>query len=131
MVVVGVAVALPAAALACRRPTVGAVKRGLEALVAAKGGPPGAIATLYRGGHLTVVSAGRADIGRPGAPRATEHMRIASVSKAYSGAVALHLVSRGLLGLRDTIGRWLGSLPPTWSEVTVRELLNHTSGLPD
>ncbi len=59
-------------------------------------------------------------------------MRIASIAKAFSGAVALHLVQEGLLGLNDTIGERLpGMMPPAWSAVTVREMLNHTSGLPD
>ena len=59
-------------------------------------------------------------------------MRIASISKAFSGAVALHLVAQGRLGLNDTIGRRLpGMMPPAWSGVTVRQMLNHTSGLPD
>jgi D-alanyl-D-alanine carboxypeptidase len=59
-------------------------------------------------------------------------MRIASIAKAFNGAVALHLVQEGLLGLNDTIGERLpGMMPPDWSAVTVREMLNHTSGLPD
>ena len=106
--------------------------RGLRRLVAAPGGPIGAIVTLYRNGRTTVVRAGRADVTRPGAPRLGDHMRIASISKAFSGAVALHLVAQGRLGLNDTIGRRLpGMMPPAWSGVTVRQMLNHTSGLPD
>jgi D-alanyl-D-alanine carboxypeptidase len=59
-------------------------------------------------------------------------MRIASIAKAFSGAVALHLVHEGRLGLNDTIGERLpGMMPPEWWAVTVREMLNHTSGLPD
>jgi D-alanyl-D-alanine carboxypeptidase len=59
-------------------------------------------------------------------------MRLASVAKAFSGAVALHLVQEGRLGLDDTIGQRLpGLLPAPWSAITVREMLNHTSGLPD
>jgi D-alanyl-D-alanine carboxypeptidase len=77
------------------------------------------------------VSAGRSNVHRRGAPRAGEHMRLASVSKAYSAAVILHLVGNKVLGLGDTIGRWLPTLPATWAGVTVRELLDHTSGLPD
>ncbi len=122
--------AFPALALA-KRPTFAAVKRGLAGLVAAKGGPPGAIATFYRNGHLTVLSVGRADVSRPRAPRATDHMRLASVSKAYSAAVILHLAQRRQLGLNDTIGHWLPSLPSDWAPVTLGEMLDHTSGLPD
>jgi D-alanyl-D-alanine carboxypeptidase len=123
--------ALPSAALAHKRTGVGAVRRGLQGLVAARGGPPGAIATLYRGGRLTTISVGRADVDHPGAPRARDHMRIASVAKAFSGAVVLHLVQQGRLGLNDTIRQRLPSLPAAWGSVTIREMLNHTSGLPD
>ena len=58
-------------------------------------------------------------------------MRLASVSKAFSGAVALSLVAEGKLSLDDTVGRWLPSLPVAWAPVTLRQLLQHTSGIPD
>ena len=119
------------APIAAAKSTPADVQRGLERLVAAPGGPPGAIATIYRKGRLTTLSAGRADVKRKGAPRATDHMRIASVSKAFSGAVALNLVSTGQLGLDDTIAERLPGMPPAWGAVTVRQLLNHTGGLPD
>jgi D-alanyl-D-alanine carboxypeptidase len=122
---------LPAAGQAAGPTTDSAVQRGLERLVAARGGPPGAIATLHRDGRTTVLRAGRADVERRGAPRATYHMRIASIAKAFSGAVALRLVQEGRLGLDDTIGQHLPSLPSAWASVTVRQMLNHTSGIPD
>jgi D-alanyl-D-alanine carboxypeptidase len=107
------------------------VLKGLEGLVTSPGGPPGAIATLYRNGKLTTLSTGRSDIKKATKPRATDHMRIASVAKAFSGAVALNLVRAGTLSLDDTIGKVLPTLPSDWGAVTLRELLNHTSGLPD
>ena len=107
------------------------VLKGLEGLVTSPGGPPGAIATLYRDGKLTTLSTGRADIKKSAKPRATDHMRIASVAKAFSGAVALHLVREGKLGLDDTIAKVLPSLPSAWGQVTLAELLHHTSGVPD
>ena len=119
------------AASAAAAPGPADVRRGLKRLVAAPGGPPGAIATMYRDGKLTVLRAGRADVKRPGAPKPTDHMRIASVAKAFNGAVALHLVGEGRLGLDDTIGQRLSGMPATWGSVTVRQMLDHTSGLPD
>jgi D-alanyl-D-alanine carboxypeptidase len=53
------------------------------------------------------------------------------VSKAYSGAIALQLVQEGLLALDDTVARHRPDLPAAWGGVTVRQLLNHTSGVPD
>ena len=81
------------------------VQRGLERLVEARGGPPGAIATLHRDGRTTVLRAGYGDRAKRRRPRSTDHMRIASVAKAFSGAVALRLVRDGRLGLDDTIAR--------------------------
>jgi len=132
------AAALVVVACACSAPPAfagGATKAGLQrqldSLVAAGGGPPGAIVTLRRGSRITTFSAGVADVEARRKPRATDHMRIASVAKAFSGAVALRLVARGKLELSDTIGELLPNLPSTWSAVTLRRMLNHTSGLPD
>jgi D-alanyl-D-alanine carboxypeptidase len=118
-------------ATAAARSTDAEVQAGLEKLTEAQGGPPGAIATLYRNGKLTTLSAGVADVDKPGKPRATDHMRIASVAKAFSGAVALNLVQAGKLEFDSTVGEVLTTVPKAWSTVTLAELLNHTSGLPD
>jgi D-alanyl-D-alanine carboxypeptidase len=119
------------AGVASAKTTDAEVQKGLEALVTSPSGPPGAIATLYRGGKLTTFSAGRSNIKKATKPRATDHMRIASVAKAFSGAVALSLVQSGKLSLDDTIGKVLPTMPSDWSAVTLRQLLHHTSGLPD
>jgi D-alanyl-D-alanine carboxypeptidase len=107
------------------------LREQLEQLVRAPGGPPGAIAVLQRDGARRVVRAGVADLatGRP--PQPDDHMRIASTAKAFSGAVALSLVDRHALRLDETIGERLPRLPRAWHDVTLRQLLNHTSGLPD
>ncbi|MFZ0088464.1 MAG: serine hydrolase domain-containing protein [Solirubrobacteraceae bacterium] len=105
--------------------------RALRGLVATPGGPPGAIAVVQHGRSRARYRAGVADLqtGRP--IRASDHMRLASVSKAFSGAVALALVDRGRLSLDDTIGKLLRWLPRPWWPVTLRQALNHTSGLPN
>ena len=104
---------------------------GLQTLVSMPGGPPGAIALVQTGSQMTVDSVGVGDVatGRPIAPDDT--VRIASVSKAFNGAVALSLVTQKKLSLTDTIGRLLPFLPKSWAPVTLAELLHHTSGLPD
>jgi D-alanyl-D-alanine carboxypeptidase len=112
-----------------------ALDRALKDLVAMEDGPPGVIAVVQRGKHREVHSFGVRNI-KSGLPiRVDDRMRIASVAKAFSGAVALSLVSKGALSLNDTIGKLLKDLPEpppaAWAEVTLRQLLNHTSGLPD
>ncbi|MFF1510081.1 serine hydrolase domain-containing protein [Streptomyces sp. NPDC058326] len=108
-----------------------ALRKQLDDLVRTPGGPPGVIALMRLGDRTVAHRAGVADTstGRP--PRTTDHMRIASVAKAFSGAVALRLVDRHKLDLDDTIGERLPSLPAAWHQVTLRQLLAHTSGLPD
>lgn len=130
--IAALACAAALAPLASAASTPADVQRGLQRLVDAPGGPPGAIATLHRNGKLTVVRAGTTDVERKRPPRANDQMRIASVAKAFSGAVALNLVRAGRLGLDETIAQRLpGSMPAAWGAVTVRQMLNHTSGLPD
>jgi D-alanyl-D-alanine carboxypeptidase len=130
--VVAVAALIPAADAAAQTSRADrALEQRLARIVATTGGPPGAIATLHRDGRTTVLAAGRADVRRSRSPRANDTMRIASVAKAFSGAVALRLVERGTLGLDDTVGERRPDLPAAWGAVTIRQLLNHTSGIPD
>ena len=95
------------------------------------GGPPGAISIVQRGAKRTVHRAGVGDRRTRTPIRGTDHMRMASTSKAFSGAVVLALVDKGMLSLDDTIGQRLPALPAAWGAVTLRQLLDHTSGLPD
>jgi D-alanyl-D-alanine carboxypeptidase len=130
-VLVGLSLLVAAQPAAAQGDTRAALQRQLDALVAADGGPPGAVVTLRRGSRTTVLTSGVADVASGGRPRASDHMRIASVAKTFNGAVVLRLVARGRMRLGSTIGDVLPRLPRAWRGVTVRRMLNHTSGLPD
>jgi D-alanyl-D-alanine carboxypeptidase len=72
------------------------------------------------------------ETGRPMAP--SDRMLQGSVGKTYVAAVALQLVGEGRLGLDDRVAAWLGAEPwfgrlPNAADLTVRALMNHTSGL--
>ncbi len=67
--------------------------------------------------------------GRP--IRRNDHLRTASTGKTFSGAVALRLVDDGSLSLDSTVGGTLPGLPAAWGAVTLRQLLQHTSGIPN
>jgi D-alanyl-D-alanine carboxypeptidase len=106
--------------------------REMKQLVAMKHGPPGAISVVQRdGGRPTVHRAGVGNLRDRSPLRSTDHMRIASMAKAFSGAVALALVDQGAMSLNDTIAQRLPDLPAAWGQVTLHQLLDHTSGLPD
>ncbi|MGH9271489.1 MAG: serine hydrolase domain-containing protein, partial [Ilumatobacteraceae bacterium] len=105
--------------------------QAVQELVAMPGGPPGAIVVVQRGAERSVHAAGVAEVGSDAAPGVDDHRRLASVAKAFSGAAVLSLVDEGVMSLDDTIGERLPNLPDAWSAVTLRQLLDHTSGLPD
>jgi D-alanyl-D-alanine carboxypeptidase len=120
-----------ASAASAQSSRVARVQQDLRQLVATPGGPPGAIVTLFRNGRTTVLRAGVSQVGTRRAPRAIDHMRIASIAKAFSAAIVLQLVDQRRLGLGDSIGRRDPNLPRAWARVSIRQLLGHTSGLPD
>jgi D-alanyl-D-alanine carboxypeptidase len=112
-----------------------ALQRALDQVAAMPDGRPGVIGIVQHGSRNELYQAGTESLADRRALRASGHARLASIAKTYSAAVALglvsRLVSRGKLRLSDTIGRVLPSLPRAWHRVTLRELLQHRSGLPD
>lgn len=103
----------------------------MRKLVAMAGGPPGAVAVVQAGRGVQVITAGVGNTTTRRAIGGQDTARIASVAKAFNGAIALALVTDKKLSLGDTIGKVLPDLPSAWSAVTLSELLQHTSGVPD
>jgi D-alanyl-D-alanine carboxypeptidase len=54
-----------------------------------------------------------------------------SMGKMFTAVTILQLVEEGLLSLEDSLYKWLPAYPNIDSTINVRQLLNHTSGLPD
>ncbi|MEV7182762.1 serine hydrolase domain-containing protein [Kitasatospora sp. NPDC093102] len=61
---------------------------------------------------------------------ANARFRIGSVTKVFTATVMLQLAAEGRVDLDGTVQHYLPGLLPADPEVTVRQLLNHTSGLP-
>jgi CubicO group peptidase (beta-lactamase class C family) len=57
--------------------------------------------------------------------------RIGSISKTFTAISILILNERGKLQLSDTIGKFINYFPDRYNQVTIEELLSHTSGIPD
>ncbi len=108
-----------------------AFNRALARLGTMPGGPPGIVAVIQRGNRRVVFKHGVADLRTRRPINVGDNWRIASASKAFSGAIALRLVAQGKLNLDDTIAERLPGLPAAWGQVTLAEALQHTSGLPD
>ena len=59
---------------------------------------------------------------------------MASVSKPFVATAIMQLVERGTLNLDDRVTRWLPYFrlaDDRYGEITIRQVLNHTSGMPD
>ena len=94
-------------------------------------GVPSASVAVVQGGKLVYTHAyGRAHIG-PDKP-ATPDMRysIGSVSKQFTAAAILILQEQGKLTLDDPVGKYVPGLT-RGDEVTIRQILSHTSGYQD
>ena len=81
------------------------------------------------------VAAGMADLEERIPMRPGDVMLAGSVGKIFCAAVTLQLVQEGRLALDDPIGNWFSadnwfSRLPNGTDITVRMLLNHTSGIP-
>jgi D-alanyl-D-alanine carboxypeptidase len=105
--------------------------RALAAFVKRPDGPPGVAVVVQRGSAPVLHQAGTAVVGTDTPITLTDHLRVASVAKAYSGATSLTEVTAGVLSLDDTIGQRIPGMPAAWAPVTLRQLLQHTSGIAD
>ncbi len=57
--------------------------------------------------------------------------RIASLAKQFTAVCILLLQERGALNVHDAISRYLYGLPTSWQQITIHQLLTHTSGIPN
>ena len=108
-----------------------ALDRALDGIATARGGPPGLSVLITRGSRPEFRRRGVADVRTGRRPTLADHYRIASMAKAFNGAVALALVAEGKLSLDDTVGERLPGVLPKANGVTLAQALQHTGGLPD
>lgn len=93
-------------------------------------GTPGVVTVIDdRRGHFAA-SAGSAYAGTPIEPNPGGRFRIGSISKTFTATLVLQLAGDGRISLDDEISRYLPGLLPYDEPITIRQLLQHTSGLP-
>ena len=54
-----------------------------------------------------------------------------SVGKQFTATLIMMLVEKGQIHLNDKISKYLPNTPPSWKNITIRNLLTHTSGIKD
>jgi CubicO group peptidase (beta-lactamase class C family) len=74
---------------------------------------------------------GATDLATGAAASANSPFYIASLTKSLTALVALKLVQQGRWNLSDRIGKFIPELPAYTKDVTIEQLLSHTSGIPD
>ncbi|GAA3052216.1 serine hydrolase domain-containing protein [Streptomyces olivoverticillatus] len=104
-----------------------ALQQALDATVAA--GVPGAVAEVRDGRGVWRGSSGVGDLQSGQAAHAGDRFRAGSVTKSFVATLVLQLVAEGKVGLDEVIERQLPGVVPNGEHITVRQLLNHTSGL--
>ncbi|HEY0279342.1 MAG TPA: serine hydrolase domain-containing protein [Solirubrobacterales bacterium] len=100
---------------------------------ALRAGAPGVVVAVDRDGSIRTYRAGVADRATGALPAADAYFRIGSISKPFLATVVLQLVEERRLSLDDTLQQRLPGVLPRIDErrVTLRMLLDHTSGIPD
>lgn len=130
MLVAFALLALPAPASAFTPEQIAAFQQVLQ-LDQQEAAYPGEILGVWqRGNGGFVGTAGVASLGSGAPISARDHVRIGSVTKTFTATVILQLAQQGRLRLSDDIDRFLRGIPGG-HRVTVKRLLNQTSGYPD
>jgi CubicO group peptidase (beta-lactamase class C family) len=93
---------------------------------------PGASVMVIRGGKILLAkSYGLADVEAKTPCAPDTDFRLASVTKQFTAMAVMILADEGKLSLDDPITKFFPEFPGYGKDITVRHLLNHTSGLPD
>ena len=86
---------------------------------------------LARGDAVFTKGYGLADHAAGTANGEATRFKLMSTTKAVTAVVVMRLVQAGTLRLEDPVGRHVPRWPDAWKDVTVHDLLDHCSGIPN
>jgi CubicO group peptidase (beta-lactamase class C family) len=86
---------------------------------------------MERGKVIKTATHGIADLEHVVPVTVHTRFHLDSLSKLFSAVAVMQLAQQGKLTLDDPISHWLDGLQPSWSTITVRHLLTHSSGIVD
>jgi len=91
----------------------------------------GIVVVRVRGRELYAKDCGWADMANLVPIERGTRFRIFSTSKLLTALTVMRLVEQGKMGLDNSVADYLPDVPKEWRAVSLRSLLNHTSGIPD
>jgi CubicO group peptidase (beta-lactamase class C family) len=87
------------------------------------------LAVIDHGRTVKLKSYGKASLELSAPMTPDSVIEIGSLTKSFTAAAIMLLVQDHKLALDDHISRYFPESPPAWHDITIRQLLNHTSGL--
>lgn len=111
------------------------LQQELDTWCTAEGIPGATLAIVLQNGKSINIASGFSDKEQQTPMKPEDEMLLGSVGKTYVSGLALQLVDKGKLNLDDKVASffknepWLDSLPNA-QNLTVKMLMNHTSGIP-
>jgi D-alanyl-D-alanine carboxypeptidase len=91
----------------------------------------GVLAEVRSAGRVWRGASGVAELGTSGPPPVAARFRAGSITKSFVATVVLQFAGEGRIALDDPVGKWLPGIVPDGDRITLRHLLQHTSGIPD
>jgi len=93
---------------------------------------PGAVVSVTSpSGQTWTGASGVRDLFTQAPMQTTDLLRIGSLTKTFVGVLTLQLADEGKLSLDDKLQKWFPGILPAADSVTIRMLLDHTSGIPN
>jgi CubicO group peptidase (beta-lactamase class C family) len=93
---------------------------------------PGLSLLVSRGGKIVLAQGfGLANVELQVPAKPETVFQSGSVGKQFTATAVMMLVDEGKIALDDSLAKYFPDAPPSWKEVTVRELLSHTAGFGD
>ncbi|MCU0545192.1 MAG: serine hydrolase [Oscillatoriaceae cyanobacterium Prado104] len=110
------------------------LQAGIDRVVQNTGTPGVTASVTMSDGTTWIGSSGVSDLLTETALKSGDRFNIGSVTKPMVATIVLQLSQERTLNLNDTLDKWLPDLAqsiPNGQQITVRQLLNHTSGIKD
>lgn len=106
------------------------VDQYIEAEIRKQEIPSLALAVVQDGKVVKMKAYGLANLELNVPATASTVHQLQSITKSFVASGIMLLVEEGKIGLDDKITKYLTGLPQAWSDITVRQMLSHTSGIP-